>query len=80
MLPRFLTYAVDTQTKRKIIAGSIASSLLALSLVVTLGFIGGWNSERYTHTGHPNSPVFTIDFSVSNDFAFKANAENVSAP
>ncbi|MHA3962179.1 MAG: DUF3160 domain-containing protein [Candidatus Thorarchaeota archaeon SMTZ1-45] len=51
------------------IAGGIASSLLAMSLVVTLGVIGGWNLDRYTHTGHPNSPIFTIDYTVSNDFA-----------
>jgi hypothetical protein len=69
MLPRLFIQAVDTQTKRKIVAGGIASSLLALSLVVTLGVIGGWNTERYTHTGHPNSPVFTINFTVANDFA-----------
>ena len=69
MIPQRFILAIDTQTRRKIIAGGIASSLLAMSLVVTLGFIGGWNTERYTHTGHPNAPIFTIDFTVSNDFA-----------
>ena len=69
MFPQLLSQALDTQTKRKVIAGGIASSLLAMSLVVSLGVLGGWNSERYSHTGHPNSPVFTIDFTVSNDFA-----------
>lgn len=61
--------ALDTQTKKKMLAGGIASSLLALSLVVTLGVIGGWNIDRFSHTGHPNNPVFTINYTVSNDFA-----------
>jgi hypothetical protein len=69
MLPGFFIHALDTQTKRKMIAGGIASSLIALSLVVTIGVIGGWNIERYTHTGHPNTPVFTISTTVANDFA-----------
>ncbi|MFW9962752.1 MAG: DUF3160 domain-containing protein [Candidatus Sifarchaeia archaeon] len=69
MFPKFVRYSLDTETRKKMIAGGIASSLLALSLVVTLGVIGGWNLDRYTHTGHPNSPIFTIDFTVSNDFA-----------
>ena len=69
MFPQLFIQAVDTQTKRKIIAGGIASSLLALSLVVSLGVLGGFSPERYSHTGHPNSPVFTINYTVSNDFA-----------
>jgi hypothetical protein len=69
MLLRLFIQALDTQTKRKMIAGGIASSLLALSLVVTLGVIGGWSPERYTYRGHPNNPVYTINFTASNDFA-----------
>jgi hypothetical protein len=79
MFPRLFIQAVDTQTKRKIIAGGIASSLLAMSLVVTLGVLGGFNTTRYTHTGHPNSPVFTINYTVSNDFAdFNPYSEEIT--
>ncbi|MHA1966138.1 MAG: DUF3160 domain-containing protein [Candidatus Thorarchaeota archaeon] len=40
-----------------------------MSLVVTLGVLGGWDSGRYTHKGHPINPVFTINFTVSHGFA-----------
>ena len=81
MFSRFFIHALDTQTRRKILASGIASSLLALSLVVTIGVIGNWGlgPQTNSHTGHPNTPVFTINFTVANDFAdFNPYSEEIT--
>jgi len=68
MNPAFLIRAIDSQTKRKMLAGGLGATLLAASLVLTLSFLGGvWNPAG--PVGHPNTPVFTITETVENDFA-----------
>ncbi len=60
--------AVDAETKRKMIGGGIAATILASTIVVMLGFIGGSFSPRYLATDEElvggvlitiNSPVTT---------------------
>ncbi|MFX1416279.1 MAG: DUF3160 domain-containing protein, partial [Promethearchaeota archaeon] len=55
--------------RRKVAAGGVVSALLAASLVITLGFFGGafWRPSPIVQ--HPNVPLFTIEGTVSNDFA-----------
>ena len=62
-----LIRALDSDIKRKITAVAITSALLAVSLVATLGFLGGafWNPP----ISHPNKPTYTIDHVVSGGFA-----------
>ncbi|MHA1929233.1 MAG: DUF3160 domain-containing protein [Candidatus Thorarchaeota archaeon] len=60
--------AIDTQTKNKMFASGIVASLLAVSLVVTLGFYGGI-FDPTTPISHANDPIFTINNTVANDFA-----------
>ncbi len=59
--------ALDSETKRKIMGAGIASTLLAVTLVTTLGFLGGafWNPQ----VNHRNEPTYTIDHIVSGSFA-----------
>ncbi len=59
--------ALDSDTKRKIMGAGMASALLAVSLVTTLGFLGGafWNPSA----SHPNEPIFTINNLVAGEFA-----------
>ncbi len=59
--------AIDSDTKRKMMAGGVVSALLAVSLVTTLGFLGGafWNPSG----GGLNIPVYTINNTVAGDFA-----------
>lgn len=59
--------ALDSDTKRKMMGAGMASALLAVSLVTTLGFLGGafWTP----FVSHPNSPAFTIDHIVAGGFA-----------
>ena len=59
--------ALDSDTKRKLMGVGIASALLAVSFVATIGFLGGafWNPQ----TSHPNEPIFTIDHIVAGGFA-----------
>ncbi len=59
--------ALDSDVKRKIMGASLASALLAVTFVTTLGFLGGafWNPNQ----SHPNDTVYTIDHIVSGDFA-----------
>jgi hypothetical protein len=47
---------------------SLASSLLAVTFVASLGFLGGafWNPGT---SGHPNGSTYTIDHVVSGEFA-----------
>jgi len=58
--------AIDSATKRKMMAGGVVSVFLAVSLVTTLGFLGGafWNPS-----GGLNTPVYTIENTVAGDFA-----------
>jgi len=68
MNPAFLIRAIDSQTKRKMIAGGLGATLLAASLVLTLSFLGGvWNPAG--PVGHPNALIFTITETVENDFS-----------
>ncbi len=48
-------------------AAGMASALLAVSLVTTLGFLGG--AFYHGPAGHPNEPTFTIDHTVAGGFA-----------
>ncbi len=66
---RIFTRALDSNAKRKVTAGGVVSALLAASLVITLGFLGGafWRPSPIVE--HPNTPLFTIEGVVSNNFA-----------
>jgi len=66
---RIFTRALDSDVKRKVAAGGVVSALLAASLVIALGFFGGafWRPSPIVQ--HPNLPLFTIEGTVSNDFA-----------
>ncbi len=68
MNPASIIRAIDSQTKRKMLAGGLGATLLAASLVLALSFLGGvWNPAG--PAGHPNAPIFTITETVENDFA-----------
>jgi len=62
-----ITRALDNDTKRKMMAAGMASALLAVSLVTTLGFLGG--AFYHGPANHPNEPTFTIDHIVAGGFA-----------
>ncbi|MHA2188482.1 MAG: DUF3160 domain-containing protein, partial [Candidatus Thorarchaeota archaeon] len=65
MHPSNLRRAIDGPTKRKMASGGIIASLLAVSMVVTIGvFVVPYNP--YTPNGNT---VFTINQTVSNSFA-----------
>ncbi len=66
MIPAIVR-AIDSDTKRKMMAGGVVSALLAVSLVTTLGFLGGafWNGP----SGGLNIPVYTINNTAAGDFA-----------
>jgi len=66
---RIATRALDNDVKRKVMAAGVTSALLAASLVMTLGFLGGAFWRPAAHILHPNSPFFTIEGTLSNDFA-----------
>jgi hypothetical protein len=59
--------ALDSDTKRKITAAGMASALLAVSLVTTLGFMTG--AFYSPPISHPNGTTYTIDHIVSGEFA-----------
>ena len=68
MLPAPILNELDRQTRRKILAGGVSASLIAVSLVAGLGVISGvfW----YFPSGrHLNQQYFTINATVSNSFA-----------
>jgi hypothetical protein len=70
MLFHIISKALDSETKRKLAASGIASTMLAVSLVVTFGMFGGvFNPGSLGPTGDPNSVLFTIDNIIANDFA-----------
>jgi hypothetical protein len=59
--------ALDSDTKRKMMAAGVTSALLAVSFVAALGFLSG---AFYMHpSGNPNEPIFTINNVVTGDFA-----------
>jgi hypothetical protein len=59
--------ALDSELKRKMMGAGLASALLAVTFVTTLGFLGGafWTP----FVGHPNETSYTIDHIVSSGFA-----------
>lgn len=65
----FIKRSLDSETKRKILGGGVLSALLAVSLVVTLGFMGGAFWSALGSGSHPNLAVYTIDSSVAHVFA-----------
>ncbi len=66
MFPALVAKALDNQTKRKMLAGGISASLIAVSLVAGLGLISGVFSYL---PGARNGMYFTINVSVPNSFA-----------
>ena len=85
MLSHIISKALDSETKRKLAASGVVSTMLAVSLVVTFGIFGGVFDPRYPigPTGDPDSILFTINSTISNDFAdFEPYSEefNVNAP
>ncbi|TFG30885.1 DUF3160 domain-containing protein [Candidatus Thorarchaeota archaeon] len=68
MIP-VIVRAIDSTTKRKMMAGGIISTILAVSLVTTIGIFGGAFLRPIVPAGGPNLPVFTINHTVAGDFA-----------
>jgi len=68
MIP-VIVRAIDSDTKRKMMAGGVVSALLAVSLVTTLGFFGGAFWNPFGPSGGQNIPVYTINNTVAGDFA-----------
>jgi hypothetical protein len=71
MNPVVLIRAIDSQAKRKMGAVGLGAVLLTASLVLTLGFLGGfWNpADPADPVEYPLAPIFTITETVENDFA-----------
>jgi len=65
MIP-VIVRAIDSATKRKMMAGGVVSVFLAVSLVTTLGFLGG---AFWIPSGGVNIPVYTINSTIAGDFA-----------
>lgn len=61
--------AIDSDTKRKVMAGSIISAIMAVSLVTTLGFLGGAFWIPRGSSGVLNEPIYTINSTIAGDFA-----------
>ncbi|TFG30708.1 hypothetical protein EU528_07910, partial [Candidatus Thorarchaeota archaeon] len=61
--------AIDSATKRKVMAGGVVSAILAVSLVTTLGFLGGAFWNPIGPSGGLNEPVYTINSTIAGDFA-----------
>jgi len=61
--------AIDSTTKRKMIAGGTASIILAVTLVTTIGLFGGAFLQPIVPAGGPNLPVYTINHTIAGDFA-----------
>ena len=81
MNPAFLIRAIDSQTKRKMIAGGLGATLLAASLVLTLSFLGGvWNP---TFSGYTIEGIVTSGFAdyipYEEDFVPNAPTYSISA-
>ena len=68
MVELTVTRGLTGETKKKLVTLVVISSILVVSVsVVYLGFQPG--GQNPTHVGHENSPIFTINYTVSNDFA-----------
>ncbi len=70
--------SLDSDTRRKIMGAGMASALLAVSFVATMGFLGGafFNPQA----SHPNELIFTIDHIVAGGFADFVPYEESFAP
>jgi len=55
--------SIDYDTQRKMVGGGVVAVILAVSLVTTLGSLGG------AFLNSPNIPVYTINNTVAGDFA-----------
>ena len=60
---------LDHQTKRKMIAGGVSASLIAVSLVAGLGVFSGVFWYLPNSNNHLNPQYFTINVTVPNSFA-----------
>ncbi len=76
----FSLSALDGDVKRKITAAGVASTLLAVGLVTTLGLLGGAFWNPWVPNPHPNNPFYTIDDIVPGDFADFHPYEEVFTP
>jgi len=61
--------AIENVTKRKVMAGGVVFVLIVVSLVTTLGFLGGTSLIPIDPSGYPNIPVYTINDTIAGDFA-----------
>lgn len=61
--------AIDSDIRQKMFAAGLISALLAVSLVGTMGYLGGAFDNPTGPLSHPNSPVYTIDDIVASSFA-----------
>ena len=68
MIP-IISRAIDSDTKRKMIGGSVLSAILAVSIVTTLGFLGGAFWNPLGPSGGVHIPSYTINNTVAGDFA-----------
>jgi len=69
MIPAPIVRELDHQTKRKIIAGGVSASLIAVSLVAGLGIFSGVFWFLPNGDNHLNPQYFTINVTVPTSFA-----------
>ncbi|MFW9804346.1 MAG: DUF3160 domain-containing protein [Candidatus Thorarchaeota archaeon] len=60
--------AIDSDIRQKMFAAGLVSALLAVSLVGTIGYLGGAFHPAFPPS-HLNMPVYTIDNIVASNFA-----------
>ncbi|MFX1261568.1 MAG: DUF3160 domain-containing protein [Promethearchaeota archaeon] len=60
--------ALDRDIRRKMLAAGLVSALMAVSLVGTIGYLGGAFGP-FGLLSHPNEPVYTINNIVTSNFA-----------
>ena len=71
-----LTNVLSGETRKKLVAIGVISSILVIAFTVVYFGFPQLGEQDLTYVGHENSPVFTIDFTVSNDFSdFKPYSE-----
>lgn len=68
MIP-VIVRAIDSTTKRKMMAGGTISVMMAVALVTTIGFLGGAFLQPLIPAGGPNLPIYTINSTVAGKFA-----------
>jgi len=68
MIP-VIVRAIDSATKRKMMAGGAVSVIMAVTLVTSIGLFGGAFLQPIVPTGGTNHPVFTINSTIAGDFA-----------